>query len=228
VPDWGALVRERLPEADLPSAQRDEIIAEIAGHLEEFYEEQRTLGLSDADALNHALGQVADWREFARKIERAKREEGIMNQRTKSFWLPSLINLTAAVALLAILAQAGYQTKMILAYPKLMLVIYPLWLAGQPLLGAIGAYASRRGGGTRLARLASGLFPTIVLAVAMCAVYLASLIGGILHGRIDDGHFVLALIGKDALGVIVIPGLALLLGTLPFLRSSETKTLAGN
>src|SRR5271163_4619217 len=160
--DWSALVRERLPEAGLPAAQREEIVSELAGHLEDLYVEQCAQGMFDAEALNHALGQVTDWPKLARKIERAKRTEGIMNQRTRTFWLPAFITLTAWVLFEAILAQTSYGPKMILGHPNMMLVVGPIWLAGQPFLGAIGAYASRRAGGTRFARLAAGLFPMII------------------------------------------------------------------
>lgn len=226
--DWSALVRERLPEAGLPHAQREEIISELAGHLEECYEEQRMGGLSKAEALDNALGQVADWRDLSRKIERAKRTEGKMNQNTRSFWLPAFITLTAAVLFEAILAQTSYGPRMISGHPKMMLVIWPAWVAGQPFLGAIGAYMSQRAGGTRFARLAAGLFPMIITLAGMSAAYIASLVDGILHGRIDQGHFVLASLPKIALGVIVIPGVALFLGTLPFLKSPDRKVLAGS
>lgn len=224
--DWIAVVRERLPEAGLPSAQRDETIRELAGHLEEFYEEQLAKGVSDEDSLDHALSQVTNWRGLARKIERAKRTEGKMNQRTRSFWLPAFITLTAAVLFEAILAQISYGPKMISGHPNMMLVIWPAWLAGQPFLGAIGAYMSRRAGGTRFARLAAGLSPMIIAFAVISVAYIAGLIDGTLHARIDQGHFALDSTAKFVLGVIVIPGLAMLLGTLPFLRSADAKLAA--
>jgi hypothetical protein len=227
VRDWSALVRERLPEAGLPAAQREEIIAELAGHLEEFYEEQRTEGLSEAEALDHALGQVANWRDLSRKIERAKRTEGKMNQRTRSFWVPAFITLTAWVLFEAILAQTSYGPRMILGHPKLMDFIWPIWLAGQPFLGAIGAYTSRRAGGTRVARLAAGLFPMVITLVGMVAGYVLILIAW-MYGRIDLGHIDLVSAERLALGIIILPGLALLLGTLPFLKSPNVKALAGS
>ncbi len=212
----------------MASSQRDEIVAELAGHLEEFYEEQRAQGMSDVEAFNYALAQVTDWPKLARKIERAKRTEGKMNQRTRSFWLPAFITVTAAVLFEAILAQTSYGPRMISGHPRMMLVVGPIWLAGQPFLGAIGAYTSRRGGGTGLARLAAGLFPMIIMFAGMSAAYIAILVDGMLHGRIDQGHFVPVSVAKLALGGVVIPGLAMLLGTLPFLRSEKARVLAEN
>jgi hypothetical protein len=227
VRDWNALVREHLPKAGMASSQRDEIVAELAGHLEEFYEEQCAQGISDAEALNLALAQVTDWPKLARKIERAKRTEGKLNQRTRTFWLPAFITLTAWVFFEAILAQTSYGPRMISGHPNMMLVVGPIWLAGQPFLGAIGAYASRRAGGTRSARLAAGLFPAIVTFVGICAAYILVLVA-ILHGRIDEGHSVPISVAKLALGGVVIPGLAMFLGTLPFLKSPDQKILVGS
>ena len=224
--DWSAVVRERLPEAGLSSAQRDEIIVEIAGHLEEFYEEQLAQGVSDEESLDHALSQVTNWGDLARRIERAKRTEEKMNQRTRTFWLPAFITLTAWVLFEAILAQTSYGPRMISGHPNMMLVVGPIWLAGQPFVGAIGAYASRRAGGTRFTRLAAGLFPMIITFVGICAAYILILIA-FLHGRIDQGYFVVGSVAKFALGIVVVPGLAMLLGTLPFLRSPHPEVVAG-
>jgi hypothetical protein len=223
VRDWNALVRERLADAALPRLQRGEIVAELAGHLEEFYEEQCERGIPETEALNYALGQVTDWPKLARKIERAKRPEGKMNQNTRSFWLPAFITLTAWVLFEALLAQTSYGPRMVSAHSNMMLVIWPVWVVGQPFLGAIGAYMSRRAGGTRFARLAAGLFPMIITVVGIAAAYVATLIDGMLHGRNDESHIVLVSVAKFALGVVIIPGLALLLGTLPFLRSEKAR-----
>lgn len=225
--DWNALVRDRLPEARLHSPQRNEIVAELAGHLEEFYDDQIGRGVSETQALNDALAQVSNWPDLARKIERAKRTEGMMNQRTRSFWLPAFITLTAWVLFEAILAQTSYGPRMILGHPKMMDFIWPIWLAGQPFLGAIGAYTSRRAGGTRFARLAAGLFPMVITFVGMAAGYVLILIAW-MRGRIDLGHIDLASAERLALGIIILPGLALLLGTLPFLRSDPARVLAEN
>ena len=44
MPDWKALVRGRIGSLDLPQAARDEVIAELAAHLEDIYEEQVAAG----------------------------------------------------------------------------------------------------------------------------------------------------------------------------------------
>ena len=91
IPDFQRLVRERLGELRLDSAQREEIIAELAGHVEETYERLRTQGLCKFDAVQRSLNDTRiDWRQLSRKIQAVKRE-GSMNNRTKQFWVPALV-----------------------------------------------------------------------------------------------------------------------------------------
>jgi len=96
MPDWNALVRERLGAVDSSSAEDAEIVAELAAHLEDVYEELLGKGMCESDAIGRALGDVGAWRGLAGRIRRAKGEE-IMNRRTKMLWLPGLIGLTASM-----------------------------------------------------------------------------------------------------------------------------------
>ena len=83
MPDWNALVRQQLSLAEFSPAQQDEIAAELASHLDDLYGERRKQGLSESEAVARALQEVPDWQGLAKTIQRAKREEGIMNDRTK-------------------------------------------------------------------------------------------------------------------------------------------------
>jgi hypothetical protein len=90
MPDWEALVSERLDTSGLTPEQRDQVVAELAGHFEEFYKERRAKGYCESKAIERALSQVDDWPELARKISAAKRGEKSTEMRAKSFWLPGL------------------------------------------------------------------------------------------------------------------------------------------
>jgi len=79
MPDWNALVRERLGARDTPSIEETEVIAELVGHLEDVYEELRSKGMCDSDAIGQALGDMAKWRGLARRIRRAKDGKETMN-----------------------------------------------------------------------------------------------------------------------------------------------------
>jgi hypothetical protein len=226
MPDWNALVRERLPKAGLSSAQHEEIVAELAGHLEEFYEHQHEQGACDESAFKTALAQIDNWRDLAHKIRRAKRKDNEMNQRTKTFWLPGMISLLAACAFMAIIVRFIEQPRILASHPQLMLVLYPAWLAVQPILGAIGAYSSRRAGGTRLARVTASLFPSIAFVGMLLAILAANMIQRTLHVRYDVLSGVM--LAKVVFVGMVVPALALLLGALPFLRSPQSEVAAGN
>jgi MFS family permease len=225
--DWNALVRERLGELGLKAAQQDEIIAELAGHLEDMCEELRALGLCESDAFTRVLNEVGDWRGLAQKLHCAKRGEKTMNQRTKSVWLPGLISLIVASLFLMILEKIGVRPK--IWWPSgFGLAVHLPWLIAQPALGALGAYLSHRAGGDRRARLAAGLFPSIVMLGAFCLMALIGFVISILvHWPVSIR---LTLIGF-AIYVcfwVVLPGLGLLLGALPFLREQKAAALPGN
>lgn len=48
------------------------------------------------------------------------------------------------------------------------------------------------------------------------------------QGRHDFGRVDGAMMARAMLSVVIVPAVALLLGTLPFLRESKTQALAGN
>ncbi|MGC1617568.1 MAG: hypothetical protein WA765_03670, partial [Candidatus Acidiferrum sp.] len=60
MPDWNALVRERLAGLFLEQDERGEVIAELAAHLEESFEELRRQGLAEGAAVTRTLLQVKD------------------------------------------------------------------------------------------------------------------------------------------------------------------------
>ena len=90
------------------------------------------------------------------------------------------------------------------------MVLLP-WLMMLPLCGAAGACLSRRGGGCLWARLASGLFPSIVLLI------LGSILG-LTHMVTPAQPFWWYGSLAFAFG-IVLPGASLLFGAMPFLKA---------
>jgi len=224
--DWKKFVRERMEAMSLSPELKDEVILELAAHFEDVFEEARAEGHTEADALERATTEEVDWPQLATQIQRTKQQEGVMNERTKRFWLPGFISLATASIFLMILAKVSYEPRVILMRSSQMVLVYPIWLLGQPLFGALGAYFSRRGGGTVWARLAAGLFPSLVL-LAMISVVL--LIRAFEHSPGDVGSGNLSMYARAIVGVVVIPSVGLLMGALPFLRESKTQQgLAGN
>lgn len=155
--DWNKVVRERLSLVDLSPAEQKEIIAELAGHLDDLYEQCRRQGMSESQAVRRTSDEISNPARLARTIAGAKHQEGNMNHRTKHLWLPGLASLIAAAVLLPLEIGLGIRDSF-LHLPLAMTAIFP-WLANMLLSGGVAAYLSRRGGGTRLARLL-GLIPS--------------------------------------------------------------------
>ena len=240
--DWEALVPERIGALGLDEGQREEVVRELAGHLEDFYVEKCAQGLSQAAALEQALAQVDDWRQLTQKIRLARREEDRMNYRTKSYWLPGLLTFTASMLWLMILqltipirhpwyptdymvaAHAGSFSRMAsntAAQIYFLAAPYLFWLLAQPGFGALGAYLSRRGGGERRARLVAGAFPSLMFLCAWSFVFVIAFF-------VERNPYVLAHpvnFVMIAVPIVVVPGVALVLGALPFLRERKAQQI---
>jgi hypothetical protein len=133
-----------------------------------------------------------------------------INMRTRTFWLPGLVSLTAAMACLTLSTLGGREARFV-ARGWATYVVYIPWLLTLPLCGAAGAYLSRRAGGERGACLAAGLFP--VMAMTSLVGFL-TLIGEFVFARPQAFYFSVGLL----FGVI-LPGVALLLGAMPFAKA---------
>jgi hypothetical protein len=92
-------------------------------------------------------------------------------------------------------------------------VLYLPWLFALPLFGAAGAYSSRRVGGHNLACLGAALFPSVIMLCLFSLILPVALI-------VDQPFTSLRLVAYavSILNWVVLPGLALLLGAMPFLR----------
>jgi hypothetical protein len=141
-------------------------------------------------------------------IERKKTPR--LNARIKSFWFPSLVSLTTAMAALAASTFAGLQPQFV-ARGLATFVVYVPWLLLLPLCGGAGAYLSRRVGAERRVCLAAGLFPVIVLTGL---VGLLTLAGKFVYAKPQFLYFSVSVL----LGAI-LPGVALLLGAIPFAKT---------
>ena len=218
MPDWKALVCKHLGNSGLTHELEEEVVSELAGHLEDCYEEGREQGLCKSEAVDHALERVADWHQLAQQIQRAKRKVGIVNHRTKALWIPGLISLALSAGWMFLLQRTLAQGQPPWRHAGRPLGLYILWLTSLPLFGAMSAYASKRLGGERRSRIAASLFLPILMLVFCIAVTIRV-------ATTADGRPVQwANIFLTALNWAVLPGLALLLGALPFLgmRSAVT------
>ncbi len=140
-----------------------------------------------------------------------------MNARTKTLWLPGLVTFATASILLMLLERFAYLRPTIWLHDGGALVISLSWWILLPLCGAAGAYLSHRAGGKPAACVAASLFPAIVMLCVFGFVLAVSIV--IERNQFvmqHPVHFLLAIVSW-----IIIPGCALLLGALPFLRQAR-------
>jgi hypothetical protein len=198
---------------------QEETVRELAAHLEDHYEETCAAGLSDLEAYELASNEVADWRRLVREIHDLKQEEDAMNNRTWSLWLPGLATGIAAMSTLFLFTRAGFEPRTLWAGSFGWLQLYIPWLVALPLFGALGAYLSRRAEGERTTRVVAALFPSMVMLVVVCLGAAVSII-------FDRGLHRPTFSNSVAMIVfnwVLLPGAALLLGALPFLRNIHSR-----
>ncbi len=223
MPDWCKLVVGKLVSSELTESQKQEIAAELASHLEDVYEERTAHGLSESGAIDAALAEVVDWRKLTRQIVVAKHQEGIMNDRTRRLWLPGLASFCSAM-ICELALGGGALSGESLFYSHTKQLVYALLLVSQLCCGAVGAFLSRRAGGSRSARIAAALFTSGVLLTTMFIVIAICVIGrasGLAFASLD-----MTLLIKPVFVVVLIPGIAMLAGALPFLSDGKSVAIA--
>jgi hypothetical protein len=211
MPDWEALVRQQLVGLSLEADERREVIAELAAHIEETFEDLRRQGVPEEVAKERALFQVKDWHDLRRKIQTARRKENIMSDRVRQFWLPGFVTLFLSTSLLALTEIYGPKPWiMSWGHPPVALIYIP-WLFCLPFVGAVGAYLSYRAGGSGRAIFLSTIFSALPFLASIVVVLPVSLIfDHFIAHNISPMALVLAL-----LSWVLIPVVALLAGGLP-------------
>jgi hypothetical protein len=218
VPNWTQVVRKRLSDGGLQIAEHEEIVAELAAHLEEAYDHARATGLSPQSAFERSLAEVTNWRALAREIHKAKSEEGLMNYRTKTLWLPALATFLGTSVSLWLCQYSGIAPRIVWIRHNAVWFYWP-WLITLPIFGAVGAYLSQRARGATTSRIAAGLSPALIMLAVMSLV----LPFGI---AIDGFHFFqLVSFGLMVINWVALPALALMLGELPFLQRKRHQSV---
>lgn len=113
MPDWRQIAQEKLTASDLTPAQRDQVVRELASHLEECYEQALSAGHEEQAACAYALEEVPDWNALGADISRATQESHFMNHRTKTVWLPGIAILFAIGLVLVFLDRAAVLQRLI-------------------------------------------------------------------------------------------------------------------
>ncbi len=100
--DWQEAVRRKLASAAISRWRREDLIAELANHLEDTYGEFLACGVAEPEALAECLEVLDDVPQIAAAVKQSQIWEDAMNQRSRTLWLPGLVTLTlASVSLMA-------------------------------------------------------------------------------------------------------------------------------
>jgi hypothetical protein len=225
--DWRAEASRKLADSRLSAAEREEVSRELAGHLQDLCDAARSNGQDEDAATQRAAAELHEDKHLGTHLYRARKENAMnLNDRVKHLWLPGLTMMLASAVTLAMFQIAGlrpyFQTvwfrgdSMTPHSVYSYLTIYVPWLCVLPFLGAAGAYWSRHVGSGRAARLTVGLFPALVFL----AIFLVFVPASLAMGTLPPAEAFIPAFAGLIVSWVVIPGAALLLGVLPFLRSS--------
>jgi hypothetical protein len=155
-----------------------------------------------------------------------------LNDRTNRLWLPGLTILLTAIVCLGLIHfyfLTFGQRIFWLAGRWPVEVNFP-WLCVLPLLGAAGAYWSRRQGGSRVMRAAVGLFPVLLFIASFWFeqtqyVILRDPLPIYIGGKHSPQFF--PAFAWSFLNWVVIPAVVVLFGVLPFLcQASVARRIA--
>jgi hypothetical protein len=139
------------------------------------------------------------------------------NDRVKRLWLSVTVTWLGTILSLVVLERIDHP-ELILRRP--IPIGFPLpGLATLILVGAAGACLAQRANAPRKARLVVATSPALLLGIVMLVL---------LPWRVavDRSPWALHFFATDAVNMAVIPGLALLLGALPFLRQRSANSFA--
>ena len=215
MPDWQKLVSRQLCGLPLDPAEKDEIHAELATHLEDAYESLLGDGINNSEAARRTLCLASDWQDLRRQITLVRRRKDTMTNRVTQLWLPGLATFLLSQGILAVLQIFGTKAWILAKEGHLPIAqLYVWWLIPLPLVGAVGAYLSWRAGGSQRAILLSIVFPVLPLLASILVVLPVSLI---LEKFIAHNIAPLSLIFA-LFGWVLAPAAALLAGGLPTQR----------
>jgi hypothetical protein len=223
MPDNQGLIRERLGKLWLETRREEEILLELADHLDDHAAALEARGVARDAAAREALDSVSNWPEFREEILAAETEEAIMNYRTKALWLPALCALTLSNGCLALMQIFGvpahfYWFGIGKDVQALCEFIVP-WIISQPVVGAVAAYWSRRAGGTVRYQLLAALAP----AIALLGLFLLILPWAMIVDKNVAHHVKLGAFLILTVTWVLLPSVPLLIGAAPFLRKPHAQ-----
>jgi hypothetical protein len=220
MPDWQELVHERLTQRRSGAAMEPEVTEELAHYLEDTYEAGLRKGLAEHEAAERAIAEVRNWPRLARNIQCAREGEEMLKQRIQTLWMPGL---AAAILTVAFSIAVDRVPSTLFAGPHAAMFVYGGWLLILMGIGALAAGWSRAAGGSIANRMAAALLPAVLILAALGAhvtnpeMRMAGLASIFSPSEVRIAG-ILPRMANNLVGGILLPGIALLAGALPFLR----------
>lgn len=214
MPDFASMVRQRLPKLSLDSEREEQVIAELAAHLEDCAEE----GIDSS-----AVAEAINWARLGAEIRRAK-ESAV--DRMKQLVIPGVVALVVSGLAQVVCRFLSLRTYVFPTSTTAFVLQWP-WLMALPLAGAAGAYVARRAGATAGRRLLAALLPAVLLTPLILLVGVAEIAYRAINGSL--GTFPWIAIAGYLVSWTIVPAIPLLLGASFFLfgeAEAEPRTMA--
>lgn len=128
MPDWQTIVLRKLGRVRLSPPTRQEVIEELAAHMEDSYEAELSRGAKVAAAEIATLNAAGDWSHLRRAIS-GTREDYMSRSRT--LWLPGLASLVIGMVVQASLARFGPRPA-VWMFSNTALIIQWWWIVTLP------------------------------------------------------------------------------------------------
>lgn len=217
--DWHEIIRRKLIRVPLSRSRRENLTTELANHLEDLYAELLASGIVEPEASAQCLEQLDDVQQIAAAAKQSQIWEGFMNQRSRTLWLPGLVTLTLASVLLMLMQLFAFSRTRQYWVDGVNIDVTLFWLLSLLPCGALGAYLSRRAGGSRWSSLVVTLFPSLTMLGVFCVVLPIAIF-------IERNTYVihhLRPFGLALLAWTIVPGVPSLLGALPVLWKKNNR-----
>jgi hypothetical protein len=211
MPDWNEVVRKHLSVLKLSSPQfTQRVTQELSSHLEDSYEEHLQAGLTEEAAMQCALSEIQSSRRNWLVLRLLKEDH--MTGFTKKVGLPGLLTFAVAMVIAWTLDVLHIPPKIIFLRDSMFLSLPIAWMCALPICGALGAFISRRNGGSRVDRAISASFPAAMFGVVFAFILI---VGGIISVFVRDywqWRFVVWGMMLWWAGYVILPAISLLLG----------------
>jgi hypothetical protein len=170
--DWKHIVRKNLRALKTCSPEfAEKITEELASHLEDSYDEHLRAGVTEEIALQRTLSDIKLGRENWLALRLLK--EDTMTGFSRKIGLPGLLTFAVAMAFAWALDLAHIQPKTVFLSNGLFLSLPITWFCLLPFCGALGAFVSRRSGGSRLDRMIASAFPAVLMGIVLLLIFAA-------------------------------------------------------